>query len=231
MIVTLITYISYLNLITGKYKLNAVTSSQLPQVDNRPFPHKMTFRILASLVQSRWLKHGYVCLSPPVLREEMDLTIFIDTNPNPGPPNCLSCLYLNARSLKAFDLFHLVLIHLSRSVRSPSFRTWYTLVSYDLVCICETWLNDTMLSSELIPGYSIFRRDRACKAGGGVLIAVKSDLQAIRSDDLERDNTEMVPVEIFTSSKSLILYTFYRPTDSNNVDLLRPTKFIFEGQL
>ena len=88
-----------------------------------------------------------------------------------------------------------------------------------------------MLSSELIPGYSIFRRDRACKAGGGVLIAIKSDLQAIRRDDLERDNTEMVPVEIFTSSKSLILYTFYRPTDSNNVDLLRPTKFIFEGQL
>lgn len=88
-----------------------------------------------------------------------------------------------------------------------------------------------MLSSELIPVYSIFRRDRACKTGGGVLIAVKSDLQAIRRDDLERDNTEMVAVEIFTSSKSLILYTFYRPPDSNKVDLLRPTKFIFEGQL
>lgn len=104
MIVTLITYISYLNLITGKYKLNAVTSSQLPQVDllNRPFPHKMTFRVVASLVQSRWLKHGYVCLSPPVLRKEMDLTIFIDISPNPGQPNCLSCLYLNARNLKAF---------------------------------------------------------------------------------------------------------------------------------
>lgn len=102
MIVTLITYISYLNLITGKYKLNAVTSSQLPQVDNHPFPHKMTFRVVASLVQSRRLKHGYVCSSPPVLHKEMDLTIFIDINPNLGPPNCLSRLYLNARSLKAF---------------------------------------------------------------------------------------------------------------------------------
>ena len=70
-----------------------------------------------------------------------------------------------------------MLTHRSRSVRSPSFRTWYTLVSYDLVCICETWLNDTVLSTELIQGYSIFRRDRACKTGGGVLIAVKSDLQ------------------------------------------------------
>ena len=41
-----------------------------------------------------------------------------------------------------------------------------------------------MLSTELIQGYSILRRDRACKTGGGVLIAVKSDLQAIRCDDL-----------------------------------------------
>ena len=41
-----------------------------------------------------------------------------------------------------------------------------------------------MLSTELIQGYSIFRRDRACKTGGGVLIAVKSDLQAIHCDDL-----------------------------------------------
>ena len=129
LIVTLITYISYLDLITGKHKLDAVTSSQLPQVDNRPFPHKMTFRVVASLVQSRWLKHGYVCLSPSFPHKEMDLTIFIDIYPNPGPLNCLSCLYLNARSLKAFNLFHLVLTHRSRSVRSPSFRTWYTLVS------------------------------------------------------------------------------------------------------
>lgn len=89
----------------------------------------------------------------------------------------------------------------------------------DLVCICETWLNDTVLSSELLPGYSIFRRDRACKTGGGVPIAVKSDLQSIRHNDLERNATEMVVVEIFTCSKSLLLYTFYRPPGSNNVDL------------
>ena len=63
----------------------------------------MTFRVVPSLVQSRWLNHGYVCLSPPVLHKEMDLSIFMDINPNPEPPNCLSCLYLNARSLKAFE--------------------------------------------------------------------------------------------------------------------------------
>ena len=56
--------------------------------------------------------------------------------------------------------------------------------------------------------------------GGGVLIAVKSDPQSIRRKDLERDKTKMVAVEIFTCSKSLILYAFYRPPGSNNVDLI-----------
>ena len=27
---------------------------------------------------------------------EIDLTIYMDINPNPGPSNCLSCLYLNS---------------------------------------------------------------------------------------------------------------------------------------
>ena len=140
---------------------------------------------------------------------KMDLTIYMDINPNPGLSNCLSCLYVNARSLKAF-----VPSSVDPSVKVCYISKLQDLVYagiYDLVCICETWLNDTVLSSELLPGYSIFRRDRACKTGGGVLIAVKSDLQSIRRNDLERNNTEMVAVEIFTCSKPLILYTFYRP--------------------
>ena len=28
---------------------------------------------------------------------------------------------------------------------------------YDIVCICETWLNDSVLNSELLPGYCGFR--------------------------------------------------------------------------
>ena len=95
-------YISYSNLITGKDKLNAVTSSQFPHVDNRPLRHKMNFRVVASLAWCCWLKRGYVCLWPPALYMEFDLTIYKDINPNPGPSNCLSCLYLNAWSLKAF---------------------------------------------------------------------------------------------------------------------------------
>lgn len=142
----------------------------------------------------------------------------MDINPNPGPDSRLSGLYLNARSLKAFV----------QSYTDPSVKICKTAVlqdlvytgMFDLVCICETWLNDTVLNNEILPGYSIFRRDRVSKTGGGVLIAVKSDLHAVRRADLERENTEMVVVEIFTLGKPLILYTFYRPPDSNNNDLI-----------
>ena len=84
--------------------------------------------------------------------------------------------------------------------------------SYDVVSICETWLNDTVLSSEILTGYNIYRKDRTGKTGGGVLIAVKIDIRSNRRFDLERDQIELVPVELFKdSSKPVILYTFYHP--------------------
>ena len=68
------------------------------------------------------------------------LTIHMDINRNPGPCNCLGCLYLNARSLKAF-----VPSSVDPSVKVCKISKLQGLVDagvYDLVCICETWLND-----------------------------------------------------------------------------------------
>lgn len=126
---------------------------------------------------------------------------------------------MNARSLKAF-----VPSSIDASVKIWKISFLQDLVysgGYDLVCISETWLNESILDSEILPGYSIYRRDRAGKTGGGVLTAIKSDIQASRRSDLERDNTETVVIEIFTSIKSFILYAFYRSPDSNNDDLLQ----------
>ena len=72
-----------------------------------------------------------------------------------------------------------------------------------------------MLSSELLPGYSIFRCDRVGKIGGGVLVAIKSNIRAIRRMDLEREDVELVVVEFTTQcNKTTILYTFYCPPNS-----------------
>ena len=85
---------------------------------------------------------------------------------------------------------------------------------YDVVCICETWLNESILSSELLPGYSVFRRDRIGKVGGGVFIAVKNGIQATRRLDLEPESSELVATELIASNKNRFLFTFYRPPNS-----------------
>ena len=86
--------------------------------------------------------------------------------------------------------------------------------NYDVVCVCETWLNNSILSSEILPNYgTVFLRDRIGRIGGGILIGIKSGLQVTRRHDLETDNTELIVIELFKSnSKPVILYTFYLHT-------------------
>ena len=52
-------------------------------------------------------------------------------------------------------------------------RSICALYSPDIVCIVETWLDDTILDSEIaIQGYHLCRLDRS-RHGGGVLIYVR----------------------------------------------------------
>ena len=46
--------------------------------------------------------------------------------------------------------------------------------SYDILCIAETWLNDTIYDSEILPcNYKIHRKDRNSRGGGINLIGRK----------------------------------------------------------
>ena len=68
-------------------------------------------------------------------------------------------MYFNVRSLlpKIDNLRSLCVVH------SP-----------DIICIVETWLDDTILDSEVsIQGYHYYRLDRS-RHGGGVMIFVKN---------------------------------------------------------
>ena len=68
------------------------------------------------------------------------------------------------------------------------------------------------MSAEILTGYNIYRKDRPGRTGGGVLIAVKSDIRSSHRKDLERDNIEFAVVELVKdSTKSVILYTVYLP--------------------
>ncbi len=115
-----------------------------------------------------------------------------DVETNPGPVkttrtdnNNLKVLYLNARSVKSF-----IAIDNYPSNKVCKITLLQELVhadDYEVICVCEKWLNKTFLDSELLAGFNIFQEDRNGEIGSGVLIAVKEGLQATRRCDLERD--------------------------------------------
>ena len=65
--------------------------------------------------------------------------------------------------------------------------------------------------------YCVHRKDRQDSRGGGVLLAVHTDLISIRRRDLEyNDNVETVMVEICQKSKDNVLFgVCYRPPSAD----------------
>ena len=136
----------------------------------------------------------------------------IATNPGPNtaPSTVLNVLYLNARSIKVF-----IPLDDDPSRKICKMSILQELVydnDYDAVAICETWLNDSVMSAGILTGYNIYRKDRPGRTGGGVLIAVKSDIRSSHRKNLERDNIEFAVFELVKdSTKSVTLYIVYLP--------------------
>ena len=87
----------------------------------------------------------------------------------------------------------------------------------DLICICETWLDQNIDSSTLsLPGYVVFRKDRN-RRGGGSLLGVKANLnpKEVMHDTLN----EVVIVDLHVNNVKLRVVCAYRPpsqTSENN---------------
>ena len=64
-----------------------------------------------------------------------------------------------------------------------------------------------------VPGFSIYRRDRVSRCGGGVLVFVNEELKLIRRDDLENLDLEVIWLEVcpFKSNRSFFISGIYRP--------------------
>ena len=80
--------------------------------------------------------------------------------------DCLSCIYLNARSIlpKRFDLLAYICCH-----------------KVDILAVTETFLDSSI--SNAPASYLLFHRDRSGH-GGGVLIFVRDSLQVTPHNDL-----------------------------------------------
>jgi len=83
----------------------------------------------------------------------------------------------------------------------------------DILLCTETHLEDSISDSEVfLPNYSIYRKDRN-RQGGGVSIAIRSDLPSCQLDTVP--NLEFIWVQLhFISFNDIILGCFYRPPNS-----------------
>ena len=97
----------------------------------------------------------------------------------------------------------------------------------DIVILNETWLSKNINDSEIFPNetYKVFRLDRSLKthpmdesdpdkyrkAGGGILIAIKSELDCESTKINISCKAEILSVELnLGSGKCICLCTFYR---------------------
>jgi Reverse transcriptase (RNA-dependent DNA polymerase)/Endonuclease-reverse transcriptase len=98
------------------------------------------------------------------------------------------------------------------------FKTKVELHKPHIIVICETNLHEGVEDSALeLSEYTVFRRDRKSK-GGGVLVAVKSSLNATLNWVCE--NYEVMGVEICVEGEKLLIIGCYRPHDTSDMGVL-----------
>ena len=85
------------------------------------------------------------------------------------------------------------------------------------MALAETWLDDSIASSELnIPHFTLHRLDRS-KRGGGVAVYIHECIPVVRRYDLERPDIELLWLELRENRRCRVVGCYYRPP-SQNVD-------------
>lgn len=94
--------------------------------------------------------------------------------------------------------------------------------AYDLYAFTETWLNDNTCSRQLFDdSYTVHRNDRSPlnstkRSGGGVLLAVRSDLKSRKLTPPDCSRVEQVWAAIPLCNKTLFTCVIYIPPDRIN---------------
>ena len=125
----------------------------------------------------------------------------MDIHPNPGPDDVVSVFHLNIRSLR----------------NKISYLSTIA-TEYDIICITETHLDDTVSSSDLqIDGFNPdpIRLDRTAH-GGGIIMYISNRIYVQRMHCLEIPNSEMIWLDIIFPNYSFLLCCVYRPPNSGN---------------
>jgi len=101
------------------------------------------------------------------------------------------------------------------SLRSNSKRaSFLAIIDPDIVCGCESHLNNSFHLSEIFPdSYNVFRKDRV--EGGGVFICVRKNLVAADQPTLDVQ-AELLWIKLsFSNQTPIYICSFYRPPNSD----------------
>ncbi len=89
---------------------------------------------------------------------------------------------------------------------------------YPIHCITESWLNSSILDSEVVPSnYCIFRKDRPVGHGGGVALCIHNSITC-KLLPSPPNTHELLFVEILTPHP-IVLFLVYLPPGANNDSL------------
>ena len=125
------------------------------------------------------------------------------------PQQSPQCLVLNARSTVKPDAFSALCADVKTN-------------NIDICCISETWLNYTVCNSQVCPSrYTILRKDRTNRRGGGVAILCRNDWKMESLPNLT-NSFECLWVKITTENSIFYVATIYHPPDHiyNPADLV-----------
>ncbi len=110
----------------------------------------------------------------------------------------LTILYANCRSL----FYKLDELRVMIATHNPH-----------MICLCETWLDETIDDSDLsLPGFHLVRRDRN-RHGGGLVVYTQESLSC--NTLLSHKQIEMLILEVSTSNLNLTCALVYRPPSSD----------------
>ena len=86
-----------------------------------------------------------------------------------------------------------------------------------IVCVTETWIDDSVMDSEIeLSGYVVQRKDRE-RSGGSVCMYIRSDLAFNPRPELSTDQLETLWIEILLpKTKPILVFVCYRPPHQND---------------
>ena len=126
-------------------------------------------------------------------------------------------IHTRARSLKILNVN-------CQSIRAKkqSFLLLVEMHDPDIILGTESWLSPQITNNEVFPTgrYNIERRDRPDDPHGGVFIATKKDLIAVREVELETECEIAWCKFDVAGSKTIHIGVYYRPHESDETSLI-----------